>query len=215
MGSERVVCIMLAVYSVALTFRAAIQPRMSSLCSRDFVEPTQPGSCLCGEGEFCLCTPSLAADVLIELENADGVVDKIVLIERKDGRGLAMVGGFVKVGESAEDAAAREALEETGLRIKGLKQWCLFSQPRRDPRRHTAALVFVARARGQPRAADDAKGIRVVPLAELARSPPQFAFDHGDIVGAYMVRFHRKLHDTPPRLRSPSASAIDRACRAG
>ena len=69
----------------------------------------------------------------------------------------------VRVGESSEAAAAREALEETGLAVTQLRQWCVFSEPSRDPRRHTAALVFVARARGTPKASDDAKGDK--PLA--------------------------------------------------
>ena len=61
----------------------------------------------------------------------------------------------------------REALEETGLRLTSLRQWCMFSDATRDPRGHTAALVFVARASGVPRAADDAKAVRVVPLDQL------------------------------------------------
>ena len=35
----------------------------------------------------------------------------------------------------------REALEETGLQLTSLKQWCMFSSPGRDPRGHTAARV--------------------------------------------------------------------------
>lgn len=166
---------------------------LNPLCARDFVSPSARGTCLCGENEYCLCGPSLAADTIIELEDSRGDVSHLVFIERRDGRGLAMVGGFVRVGESAEDAAAREALEETGLQVHSLRQWCMFSQPERDPRRHTAAQVFVARARGKPRAADDAKGVRVVRLAELHHAPPKFAFDHGAIVDAY-VRSH---HTTP------------------
>ena len=114
----------------------------------------------------------------------------IVFIERRDGRGLAMVGGFVKVGEAAEDAAAREALEETGLVVFNLRQWCVFSRPHRDPRRHTAALVFAARARGTPKASDDAKGIRTVSVHELQTNMPTFAFDHGQIVDAYVRAHH-------------------------
>ena len=111
------------------------------------------------------------------------------------GRGLAMVGGFVRVGESAEDAAVREALEETGLNIYNLRQFCLFSAPRRDPRRHTAAQVFMARAVGTPKAHDDAKGVRTVPLSELQLSPPAFAFDHGKIVEAFMQHHHPRIEE--------------------
>ena len=91
--------------------RAAGSAPLNSLCTRDFVEPAASGSCLCGEKEFCLCTPSLAADV-IELEDSVGTVRHVEssLNARTVGRGLAMVGGFVKVGES------RFLLGDTGRR---------------------------------------------------------------------------------------------------
>ena len=183
--------VIVTLYSISITMRyAKSENPVNPLCLRDFVEPTASGTCLCGEKKYCLCTPSLASDIIIELEDDTGTPTHIVFIERGDGRGLAMVGGFVKVGESAEAAAAREALEETGLSVTSLRQWCLFSKPKRDPRRHTAALVFAARARGTPRAADDAKGIRTVAIKELQTAMPKFAFDHGDIVGAYVARHH-------------------------
>jgi len=190
---------LVSMYALLLTakmfFSSPEPPRVYNLCKRDFVKAAKRGSCLCGERRYCLCTPSLAADILIELEGDDGQPTHVVFIERRDGRGLAMVGGFVKVGESTEDAARREALEETGLNVTHIRQWCTFSHPERDPRRHTAALVHVARARGMPRSGDDAKGIRVVPIAELMGRPPQFAFDHGRIVAAYVARRRRSLRD--------------------
>lgn len=185
---ERIGLLVATVYSVGITCRyVQWQFELNPICERDFVTTAQRGTCLCGENEYCLCGPSLAADVIIELEDDAGIAHSVVFVERRDGRGLAMVGGFVKVGESADVAVAREALEETGLTLRSWRQWCMFSKPDRDPRRHTAANVYIGRARGTPHAADDAKGIRVVPLDELRSSPPKFAFDHGSIIDAYLA----------------------------
>lgn len=47
----------------------------------------------------------------------------VLLVERKDGLGHALVGGFVDVGESVEHATVREIQEETGLTVKSVSQF--------------------------------------------------------------------------------------------
>ena len=42
----------------------------------------------------------------------------------------------------------REAKEETGLEMERLRQFHSYSDPRRDPRRHTISTVFIARGEG-------------------------------------------------------------------
>lgn len=44
--------------------------------------------------------------------------DKVLMIERNDGRGWGLPGGFVKMYEAAETAARREVHEETGFEIE-------------------------------------------------------------------------------------------------
>ena len=58
----------------------------------------------------------------------------IVLIRRKnEPHGWALPGGFVDIGETVEEAVAREALEETGLSITDLRLVGVYSNPNRDP----------------------------------------------------------------------------------
>ena len=120
--------------------------------------------------------PAPTVDIIIEIGEA------IVLIERKNPPpGWALPGGFVDYGESFEDAARREALEETGLEVQLLRQLHTYSHPDRDARRHTASTVFIATASGVPLAADDAKDARLFSLNEL----PKLAFDHTRILADY------------------------------
>ena len=126
-------------------------------------------------------TPLLAADVIIELKDRPG--RPIVLIRRKNPPyGWAIPGGFVDVGETVESAAAREALEETGLEVKNLQLLGIYSDPARDPRGHTASVVYVAEAGGEPVAGDDAREAGVF---EPGRAP-QAAFDHDKILSDYL-----------------------------
>jgi len=120
--------------------------------------------------------PVPTVDIIIEIGG------KIVLIERKNPpHGWALPGGFVDYGESFEDAAAREALEETGLRVTGLKQFHTYSRPARDPRQHTASTVYTAQAMGVPQAGDDAGGAALFTENDL----PPLAFDHAEILADY------------------------------
>ena len=62
------------------------------------------GSCWCGAGDgYCLCTPSLAIDLVIEAPLADGSGEEgVVLVRRRDNGLWATMGGFVNVGETTE-----------------------------------------------------------------------------------------------------------------
>lgn len=122
--------------------------------------------------------PLPTVDIIIELPGRG-----IVLIERKnEPHGWAIPGGFVDYGESLEDAAVREALEETSLKVKLVCQLHAYSDPKRDPRFHTVSIVFVARAEGEPVARDDAKGIGVFIEEDL---PSPLVFDHAGILKDY------------------------------
>ncbi len=128
-------------------------------------------------------TPSVTTDIIIELKDRPDV--PIVLIRRKHPpHGWALPGGFVDVGESLERAAVREAEEETALRVKLKILLGCYSDPGRDPRRHTVSVVYVAEAAGEPRAQDDAAGVAVFSPEVL---PSPIAFDHARILRDYLI----------------------------
>ena len=115
----------------------------------------------------------------------------VLFIERRNPpHGWALPGGFIDYGESAEEAAVREALEETGLHVRLTGLLGVYSDPERDPRFHTLSVVFTAEADADetPCAGDDAGNVRFFPLDAL---PDSMAFDHREIVSDFAQRLSR------------------------
>ena len=139
-------------------------------------------------------TPELTVDIIIEL--VDQSTRPILLIERKyPPLGWALPGGFVDVGETLEQAALREAMEEISLDVTLTTLLGCYSDPARDPRNHTVSAVYVAEARGKPCAADDAAAVQEYLPTAL---PASLAFDHGLILSDYL-KFRQRGELTPIR----------------
>jgi glucokinase len=128
-------------------------------------------------------TPLVTIDIIIEYYKR-GKFQGIVLVERKfEPKGWALPGGIVEYNETLEKAAKREALEETGLKIKALKQFRAYSNPKRDPRGHTITMVFTAKASGRLNASSDAANVKVF---DIKRLPKRLCFDHAKIVADWL-----------------------------
>lgn len=121
--------------------------------------------------------PALTVDTIIVEDN------RAVLIKRlnnpyKDH--WAIPGGFVEYGEKVEDAALREAKEETGLDIELTKLIGVYSDPNRDPRGHTVTVAYLAKPTGGILKSDsDAKDAKFISIDDIRNM--QLAFDHNKI----------------------------------
>jgi len=125
--------------------------------------------------------PIPTVDIIIEISTPEK--SGIILIERRNPPfGWALPGGFVDYGESLEQAAIREALEETSLHVNLSRQFHSYSDPSRDPRQHTITTVYIASATGTPKAADDAINLDIFQENDL---PKTIVFDHALIIQDY------------------------------
>lgn len=148
-------------------------------CKPDIFKQTYEPQTEIATQEFKNPIPTVDIIIRRELIKKDG----IVLIYRKnDPIAWALPGGFVDYGETLEEAAKREALEETGLDVGLIRQFHCYSEPIRDKRQHILSIVFIAQASGIPVAGDDAVDIGVFTKEDL---PDNIAFDHRQIIDDY------------------------------
>ncbi len=145
-----------------------------------------------GNSEYRNPTPT--CDMLIEIDGRPG---ELVFIERgNEPKGFALPGGFVDEGEWVADAAVREAKEETQLDVAVLELFHVYSNPARDPRKHTVSTVFIGRASGTPKGSDDA--VRAM-ICDPGKLPGPLVFDHATIVADYIA--YRATGARPPARR--------------
>ena len=153
--------------------------------------------------------PSLTVDVVL-LSTHDGELDTL-LVQRDEhpykGR-WALPGGFVRMSESLDDAAARVLETKTGLASVFLEQLYTFGDPRRDPRTRVVTVAHYAlvdrrrfdhaHGKGATRVGrvrvpwEGEVGGAVQLLREDGKGLP-LAFDHADIVGMAIQRLRGKL----------------------
>jgi len=147
---------------------------------------------MAGKRRYCYDypRPMVTADCVV-LRVKDGALE-VLLVERRHapykGR-WALPGGFIRMKESLEEAAARELAEEVGLKeVSSLIQLGAYGDPGRDPRGRVITVAFVALVAGpgpEPRAGDDAAAAGWHLVMDL---PPRLAFDHPTIIGDALRR---------------------------
>ncbi len=114
--------------------------------------------------------PSYTVDNLLFADCGDGLA---ILMVRRGGHPhmgqWALPGGFVSADECAEDAAARELKEETGIEV-ATEQLFTVSTPGRDPRGWTVSTCFMGLLPEpiEPKAGDDAAEARWFTVDYLA-----------------------------------------------
>ena len=138
----------------------------------------------------------VAVDIVV-FTVRDGAL-QVLLVKRGvppyEGR-HAIPGGFVREGESLEEAALRELYEETGVRDVFLEQLFTFGDPSRDPRGRVISVAYFALIASEKlhlEAGADAAEARWFRADEL----PALAFDHKSILEHALVRLRNKVEYT-------------------
>jgi len=134
---------------------------------------------ICGYEEKMYKNPFPTVDIIIKAKEKNKFKGIVLIYRKNDPIMWALPGGFVDYGETVEEAALREAYEETNLKVYNLKQFHVYSDPKRDPRKHTLSVVFIGEAEGIPKPSDDAAEAKIFNKNEI---PEKLAFDHKKIV---------------------------------
>lgn len=141
--------------------------------------------------------PNVAVDCVVF--GYDGAKLHVLLIRRGQDVHVgkpAIPGGFVRIKESAEDAAKRELIEETNfpIEIGKITQFHTYSDYKRDPRERVISIAYYALSKVcVVKGGDDAEAAWWEPIEKV----PQLPFDHNLIIEDGLKALRQNVYFEP------------------
>ncbi len=153
--------------------------------------------------------PSLAVDVALVTADAGSL--RVLLIERMEhpySGDWQLPGGFVRIDESLDEAAARVLEAKAGVSGVFIEQLYTFGEVDRDPRTRVVSVAYYALVDPDRLTIEDGRVLATIsvpwsgeeggPVHFLADGRPlSIAFDHAAIVAMVVKRLRGKLRYTP------------------
>jgi len=137
--------------------------------------------------------PGVTVDLVIFTVSEDAL--KAMMVRRAEAPypgAWSLPGGFIKLGESLEEAALRVLKEKTGVDNVYLEQLYTFGQPERDPRARVITVAYFALIPWKQLEQPESNKI-----ADLIWNPvdqlPELAFDHEEILKFAVRRLRTKV----------------------
>jgi 8-oxo-dGTP diphosphatase len=140
---------------------------------------------------------AVTVDVVI-LTMVEGLLHVLLVCRGEEPyKGMwAIPGGFKRPGETLDEAAKRELVEETGVDAAfPLTQFGAYGDPERDPRMNVVTVGYLAVLRdvGSVVGGSDAAAAALIPVSAVTNGKIDLAFDHLRIVRDAIERIRVEL----------------------
>ena len=136
--------------------------------------------------------PAVTVDLIIFTVNKDAL--KVLLVKRAEKPFLGfwtLPGGFLKFGESLDNAAQRVLLDKTGVEEVYLEQLYTFGQPERDPRSRVVTVSYFALIPWANLSKPSSKKVSGLDWFSVDKIP-ELGFDHSEILSYGIERLRSK-----------------------